>query len=386
MAEDSKEKNHPIPRGYTPNDTKDRIKWVKDKTGIDFGKTKTDKPEELQGIIENHIGFMNIPMAIVGPLLLDGMYAKGEFCVPVCTVEGTLAMSMNRGMYASNLCGGTKLKHFRQELSRAPVFIFENLNESQAFQAWVKENDNKIIKVAESTTKHGKVLRIDQYTVQNYVVLDIVMDTSNAAGQNMVTLAAQLACEFIQKETNYNYFLESNINSDKKASVRNMLLGRGHGVSAETTISNNVMKRILKMDPDILFDNYHFFPIISSMAGTHGNGIHVSNALTAIYLATGQDTACVAENSIAHFGIEKRKDGLKFKLTLPSLTVGTVGGGTRLEMQKRNLNLLGCADGERSSRKLAEIITASALALEISLICAIGSHTWTDAHMKYGRK
>ena len=386
MAEDSKEKNHPIPRGYTPNDTKDRIKWVKDKTGIDFGKTKTDKPEELQGIIENHIGFMNIPMAIVGPLLLDGMYAKGEFCVPVCTVEGTLAMSMNRGMYASNLCGGTKLKHFRQELSRAPVFIFENLNESQAFQAWVKENDNKIIKVAESTTKHGKVLRIDQYTVQNYVVLDIVMDTSNAAGQNMVTLAAQLACEFIQKETNYNYFLESNINSDKKASVRNMLLGRGHGVSAETTISNNVMKRILKMDPDILFDNYHFFPIISSMAGTHGNGIHVSNALTAIYLATGQDTACVAENSIAHFGIEKRKNGLKFKLTLPSLTVGTVGGGTRLEMQKRNLNLLGCADGERSSRKLAEIITASALALEISLICAIGSHTWTDAHMKYGRK
>ena len=386
MAEDSKEKNHPIPRGYTSNDTNDRIKWIKDKTGIDFGKARADKPEELQGIIENHIGFMNIPMAIVGPLLLDGMYAKGEFCVPVCTVEGTLAMSMNRGMYASNLCGGTKLKHFRQELSRAPVFIFENLNESQTFQAWVKENNNKIIKVAESTTKHGKVLRIDQYTVQNYVVLDIVMDTSNAAGQNMVTLAAQLACEFIQKETNHNYFLESNINSDKKASVRNMLLGRGHGVSAETTISNNVMKRILKMDPDILFDNYHFFPIISSMAGTHGNGIHVSNALTAIYLATGQDTACVAENSIAHFGIEKRKDGLKFKLTLPSLTVGTVGGGTRLEMQKRNLNLLGCADGERSSRKLAEIITASALALEISLICAIGSHTWTDAHMKYGRK
>ena len=386
MAEDSKEKNHPIPRGYTSNDTNDRIKWVKDKTGIDFSKSKTDKPEELQGIIENHIGFMNIPMAVVGPLLLDGIYAKGEFCVPVCTVEGTLAMSMNRGMYASNLCGGTKLKHFRQELSRAPVFIFDNLNESQAFQAWVRKNNNQIIKVAESTTKHGKVLRIDQYTVQNYVVLDIVMDTSNAAGQNMVTLAAQVACEFIQKETNHNYFLESNMNSDKKASVRNMLLGRGHGVSAETTINNNVMKRILKMDPDILFDNYHFFPIISSMAGTHGNGIHVSNALTAIYLATGQDTACVAENSIAHFGIEKRKDGLKFKLTLPSLTVGTVGGGTRLEMQKRNLNLLGCADGERSSRKLAEIITASALALEISLICAIGSHTWTDAHMKYGRK
>ena len=146
------------------------------------------------------------------------------------------------------------------------------------------------------------------------------------------------------------------------------------------------MKRILKVDPDILYDNWTYFPIVSSMAGTHGNGVHVSNALTAIYLATGQDTACVAENSIAHFGLEKTGEGLKFKLTLPSLTVGTVGGGTRLKMRKRNLELLGCHEGENSSKKLAEIIAGATLALELSLFCAIGSHTWTDAHMKYGRK
>ena len=30
-------------------------------------------------------------MAVVGPLLLDGVYAKGEFSVPLCTLEGTLA-------------------------------------------------------------------------------------------------------------------------------------------------------------------------------------------------------------------------------------------------------------------------------------------------------
>jgi hydroxymethylglutaryl-CoA reductase (NADPH) len=146
------------------------------------------------------------------------------------------------------------------------------------------------------------------------------------------------------------------------------------------------MRRILKMDPDILFDSWSFFPTISSLAGTHGNGLHVSNALTAIYLATGQDTACAAENSIAHLGLEKVEDGITFKLTLPSLTVGTVGGGTRLKMQNRNLAMLGCAEGEHASRKLAEIIAAATLSLEISLICAIGSHTWTDAHMKYGRK
>ena len=143
-------------------------------------------------------------------------------------------MSMNRGIYASALSGGIKVNHFRQELSRAPVFIFDNLKDSSDFQVCISKNEEKIKKVAESTTKHGRVLRIDQYTVQNYVILDLVLDTSNAAGQNMVTLAAKVACEYIQKETNHNYFLESNMNSDKKASVRNMMLGRGHGVTAET--------------------------------------------------------------------------------------------------------------------------------------------------------
>ena len=379
-------RNSSIPRGYRSEDTEARKDWVKSFSGIELDDTLKDDVEDLQGIIENHVGFLNMPMAVVGPILLDGVYAKGEFCVPICTLEGTLAMSMNRGMYASLTSGGTKVRHFRQELSRAPVFIFNNLDESTNFQIWVSSNEAQIIEIAESTTNHGRVLRIDQYSVQNYVILDLVMDTSNAAGQNMVTLAAKVACEFIQEQTNHNYFLESNLNSDKKASVRNMLLGRGHGVIAETTIKNSVMKRILKVDPDILYDNWTYFPIVSSMAGTHGNGVHVSNALTAIYLATGQDTACVAENSIAHFGLEKIGDGLKFKLTLPSLTVGTIGGGTRLKMRKQNLELLGCHTGENSSKKLAEIIAGATLALELSLFCAIGSHTWTDAHMKYGRK
>ena len=386
MTNQTNGKNSSIPRGYKSEDSTARVDWVKKFAGIDIDDTLEDSPEELRGIIENHVGFMKVPMAVVGPLLLDGIYAKGEYSVPLCTLEGTLAMSMNRGMLASSLCGGTAVRHFRQELSRAPVFIFENLDESIEFQEWVDKNKEAIISAAESTTNYGKVLRIDQYSVQGYVVLDIVMDTGNAAGQNMVTLAAKVACELIRKETGHNYFLESNINSDKKPSVRNMLLGRGHGVAAETTIKNSVMKKVLKVDPDTLFEAWPYYPTISSMAGIHGNGIHESNALTAIYLATGQDAACASENSIAHFAIEKQEDALKFKLTLPSLTVGTVGGGTRLKMQKRNLELLRCAEGEHSSRKLAEIIAGATLALDISLVCAIGSHTFTDAHMKYGRK
>ena len=214
MSDNNDVRNTGIPRGYLPEDTIARRKWVKSFSGIDLDDSVSDKVEDLQGIIENHIGFLKIPMAIVGPMLLDGTYASGEFCVPVCTLEGTLALSMNRGMYASSLCGGTIVKHFRQELSRAPVFMFDNIKQSSEFQLWVSKNEKEIINAAESTTNHGKVIRIDQYTVQNYVVLDIVMDTSNAAGQNMVTLAAKVACEYIYKKTNQNYFLESNLHFD----------------------------------------------------------------------------------------------------------------------------------------------------------------------------
>ena len=386
MSEKNNDKRNRIPRGYTAEDTQRRLKWLKNEQGFDLQDLPANDPEELKGIIENHVGYMKIPMSVVGPAMINGNYANGKYSIPLCTIEGTLAASMNRGLYASSLCGGINVKHYRQELSRAPIFIFDDLNQSQEFQVWVNEHMDDIMKAAQSTTKHGKILRIDQYTMQNYVLLDFILDTGNAAGQNMVTLAANVACDYIKQQTNHSFFLESNLNSDKKASFRNMILGRGHGVIAETAISKSVMTRVLNVDPEFLYEAFNYFPIVSAMVGTHGNGLHISNALTAIYLATGQDTACVAENSLGHFNLKRTDDGLIFRLTLPSLTVGTVGGGTRLNQQQQNLKLLECDTGEHSSRKLAEIIAGATIGLEISLLSAIASHTWTSAHMKYGRK
>ena len=387
MAKPKNGNNNRIPRGYEPEDTERRLKWLKEEKGIDFKDPPVNEPEELKGIIENHIGFMKLPMAITGPLLVDGQYAQGEFVVPISTLEGTLALSMSRGMYATFASGGIRVRHVKQELSRAPVFFFDNINDSFEFMDWVNKHKDKIIEIAESTTRFGKVLRIDQYPIQNYLILDFVLDTKNAAGQNMVTLAAKTACDYIKEETGYNYMVESNFNSDKKASTRNMILGRGHSIVAETVLKNSVLKRVLGITADLVQKLQRPGPTISAMAGTTGTHLHISNALTSIYLATGQDTACVSENSIGHFQTEPAENnGLACRLTLPSLTVGTIGGGTRLLPQKQNLEMLGCDGGEYSSRKLAEIIGASTLALEISLMSALASDTFTGSHMKYGRE
>ncbi len=386
MAKEKKNKISRIPNGYTSEDKKRRIAWLEEYTGFKYIDSPVNPPEELKGIIENNIGYMKIPMAVAGPMQLDGQYAKGEFFVPICTLEGTLAISMTRGMYASSISGGIRVRHVKQELSRAPVFIFEDLNDSFEFMRWIDEHYDDIKKVAESTTRHGKLLRVDQYPVQNYVILDMILDTGNAAGQNMVTLAAKVACDYIKEQTGHSFILESGFNSDKKASSRNMIMGRGHSVLAEVTLTHSIMKRFLGITAKDVERFQQLGPTITTMAGTSGCHLHVSNALTAIYLATGQDTACVAENAMGHFLTEQVEHGIKCRLTLPSLTIGTIGGGTRLLPQQQNLEFLGCNDGDHSARKLAEIIGASALALEISLMSAIASDTFAMAHMKYGRK
>ena len=374
-----------IPKGYANDDTDKRLDWLSDKIGFNYDTDLSTTPEDLKGIIENHIGFMKIPMAVAGPLKIEGKYANGEYYVPICTLEGTLALSMTRGMIATHRCDGIRVSHIKQELSRAPVFTFDNLNKSADFMSWIDKNFKEIKSVAESTTNHGKLLRIDQYPIQNYVILDFILDTGNAAGQNMVTLAAKTSCDYIKEKTGAEFFLESGFNSDKKASARNMIMGRGHSVIAETTISNSVIRSILDVDISNLKKYQEIGPTTTRLAGTEGCHLHISNALTAIYLATGQDTACVAENSIGHYQIEPQENDVKFRLTLPSMTIGTVGGGTRLSPQQQNLKLLGCDTGDTAARKLAEIICASALALEISLFSALASHTFTRAHMKYGR-
>ncbi|SVC80420.1 uncharacterized protein METZ01_LOCUS333274, partial [marine metagenome] len=276
MAESKNGNNNRIPRGYKREDTERRLKWLKEEKGIEFQDPPMNDPEDLKGIIENHIGFMKLPMATTGPLLVDGQYAKGEFFVPISTLEGTLALSMSRGMYATFASGGIRVRHVKQELSRAPVFFFDNINDSIELMNWVKKNQDKIIEAAESTTRFGKVLRIDQYPIQNYLILDIVLDTKNAAGQNMVTLAAKVACDYIKKETGYNYMVESNFNSDKKASARNIILGRGHSVIAETVLKKSIMKRILGINADLVQKLQRPGPTISAMAGTTGTHLHIS--------------------------------------------------------------------------------------------------------------
>jgi hydroxymethylglutaryl-CoA reductase (NADPH) len=373
------------PGGYGAVDQARRRRWVERQTGRSLEDLPPPDPEDLEGILENSVGFVPMPMGVAAPLVVEGTYARGEFVVPLCTIEGTLALSMTRGMLAMAMGGGCRTVHLRQELTRSPAFRVGSIAEIPSFLDWVREHLDCLRAAAEGTSRYARLLRIDPFPIQDWVILDFAYDTGNAAGQNMVTLSTDAACRVIREATGFPFVIESGFNSDKKPSHRSLMAGRGHSVVVECALPDRVLA-FLGVTRQAVLEFQSLALTTAQAAGLLGNNLHLANALTAIYLATGQDAACAAENALAFNTVSEAEDGLMARMTLPTLTVGTVGGGTRLPAQRRNLELLGCGEGPHSARKLAEIIAASAAALEISLMASLVSGDFAHAHRRYGRR
>jgi hydroxymethylglutaryl-CoA reductase (NADPH) len=346
-------------------------------------------PQQLQGNIENFTGVVQVPLGFAGPILIDGEHAKGEFIVPLATSEGTLVASYNRGIKVINLSGGAKMTVVADAMQRAPVFVFKDARGSRDFVAWVKKNYEKIKEESEATSSIAKLQYIDPYLSNKFTYLRFNFSTGDAAGQNMVGRATFAACSWIldnyKKGDITNFYLESNLATDKKASQINVMHSRGKRVIAEATIKREILVQHMRVEPEKL--NYHanIANVGAFLSGANNNGAHSPNAITAMFIATGQDVANVSESSAGILYTELTPEGdLYISLTIPSLIVATYGGGTGLPSQRECLEVMDCY-GKGKVNKLAEIIGAVALAGEISLGSAISSSDWVSSHETYGR-
>ena len=156
-------------------------------------------------------------------------------------------------------------------------------------------------------------------------------------------------------------------------------------VSASCTLSEECLKSVLNTNPDQLMSVFARFRSSGLRTGIQHN-INNINILTAVFAATGQDIACAKESSsgVLMWEYTPSRDGVSVTLHLPTLVIGTVGGGTQLPDQRACLDIMGCA-GSGKVRKLAEIIAGYCIALDISLLAAIGSGEFSDAHNRLGR-
>jgi len=376
---------------YSNEAIKKRQQFIKEYTGVDPKHISNYSFDAhiAQGNCENFSGVAQIPLGIAGPIKINGEHANGEFLIPLATSEGTLVASYNRGIKVLNLCGGAKCTVQRDAMQRAPVFVFDDARAARDFVDWCKMNFSKIAEEAESTSSIARLQYIDPYLSNKFAFLRFNYSTGDAAGQNMVGRATFAACSWILDNYKQNpvrhFYLESNFATDKKASQVNIMRTRGKRVTAEITLKRDVLIQQMRVAPENLAYHYGIANIGAIMSGANNNGLHSANAITAMFIATGQDVANVAESSagLVYCEITPEKD-LYFSITIPSLIIASYGGGTSLGTQKECLEMLGCY-GKDKVMKLAEIIAGVVLAGEISLASAISSSDWVSSHEQYGR-
>jgi hydroxymethylglutaryl-CoA reductase (NADPH) len=371
--------------------------YLEDIKGISLssiGSTIIDFEEVVGRNIENPIGAVQIPLGVAGPLKIVGEHVHGDFYIPLATTEGALVASISRGAKAITLSGGAFATVYRDGMTRAPLFKTANAKKAVELAKWVLNNIEDIKKVAESTTRYGKLVAIEPYIAGNNVWLRFKFTTGDAMGMNMVTMAVDKAAKYIEEKFGETELvaLSGNMCVDKKPAYINSILGRGKSVVAEAVIKKDVVSSVLKTSVNAMVDvNSRKNLLGTAMAGGIGLNAHVANVIAAIFIATGQDVAQVVESSIAYTWMEETQDGdLYASVTLPSLEVGTVGGGTWLPTQKEALSLLGVyGSGDPpgiNSVKFAEIVASAALAGEVNLVAALASDQLARAHEKLGRK
>ncbi|MCQ8896436.1 hydroxymethylglutaryl-CoA reductase [Limnobacter humi] len=383
----------PIPRlddNYSEEAASTRRAFLTAQTGASLPHTAhySLSPDSLRNNTENFIGVVQMPVGVAGPVLINGEHAQGWFYVPMATTEGTLVASYSRGMRIVSESGGVKTTVVEEFMQRAPLFEFEDARAAKRFLAWVDTHEADIRQAAESTTAHGKLMHIQRWQIARMVYTRFNYTTGDAAGQNMCGKATHAAAQWMLKnspETITHFALSGATETDKKHSHMNLMHSRGKRVIAEAVIQREVLQRLARTTPEIVFKQRQRSAIGNQLAGSAYGGPHSANGIAALFIATGQDEANVVESHAGFVFMDLTADGnLYFSVTLPSVICATRGGGTGLSTQAECLALLGC-HGEGKAKKLAEIVGATVLAGDLSLLSAIMADEWVSSHDAYGR-
>ncbi len=344
-------------------------------------------PAVTRGNIENFIGTVQMPLGLAGPLRINGEHAQGEFYVPLATTEGTLVASYSRGMRVISECGGVRSTVVRHSMQRAPVFLLEDALQARDFGEWLKDHIDEIRAAAESTTRSGKLVDIEQYPIANMLYTRFCYTTGDAAGQNMSGKATFVACEWIRAHhpLQPRYILSGAIDTDKKHSMMNVIQTRGKRVIAEFTLKRDIARQVLRIDTSDLYRYRQIAAVGALQAGSAYSGAHSANGIAALFIATGQDEANVAESHAGiTYGQLLENGDYYWSVTLPAVICATYGGGTGLPTQRECLELLGCY-GTGKADKLAEIVAAVVLAGDVSLTSAVLAGDWVSSHEALGR-
>jgi hydroxymethylglutaryl-CoA reductase (NADPH) len=375
-------------QGYDPEDVQRRREWLEQKLDVRLPLVGACAipTTEMRGNVENPIGAAQMPLGVAGPLLINGTHANGTFYVPLATTEGALVRSYERGMALLTRAGGVTTRVFADGNVVAPSFFFESVDDAHRFATALPECLEALRAEAQTTTSHGRLERVEPHAVGRTVIVTFYFHTADAQGMNMIVKAAERACQWlVGRGLAPRFQIFSGLSSEKRASGYLLAGLKGKKVVAGARVPADMLFSYMRITPKRIAEVWHSTVIGHLQANAIGFNAHYANGLSALFIACGQDVANVANAAVGITDYEVTDDGdLYASVTLPSLTVATVGGGTGLGTSRECLALLGCTGSGRAA-KLAEIFAATLLAGELSMAGAIGTGEFVSAHEEYGR-
>ena len=388
-------KLYELEKELTPIDAiRVRREYIEQETGTtldNVGTFSIDIDRVVKRNCENMIGTVQVPVGVAGPIRINGGHAQGSYWLPLATTEGALVASVNRGCSAITKAGGADARILHDGMTRAPVFATDSVIHAVQVCDWVTVHRDELKAAAESTTSHGKLSDIVTFVAGTSVFVRLEFDTKDAMGMNMVTIASAKVADLIAQGTGARLIaLSGNMDTDKKPAAINGIMGRGRSVVAGVALSHDIIAKVLKTDAKSLHEvNYRKNLVGSARAGAMGFNAHAANVVAAMFIACGQDAAHSIDGSTCITTIDLTETGVYVAVTLPSLPIGTVGGGTSVETQQECLKLLGVAGSGTppgaNAKKFAEIIGAAVLAGELSLLGALAAQHLARAHQQLGR-
>lgn len=388
---------HELPRDLPPDEAAEiRRSALEEITGGSLAKTGSyalDAGRAACRNCENFFGATQIPMGVVGPMAVRGEAFDGEVYVPLATTEAALVASTNRGCTAIRRAGGATVRVEDVGMTRAPVFRTAGIADTRRFLSWIADHEDEIRRVTEATSEYLKLMDIRPYTFGTTIYLRFRFTSGDAMGMNMATIACDRVVRgLIEPGSGVECVaLSGNYCVDKKPAAINFQEGRGKRVFAEVVLSREILAETLKTRADALLEVQYRKNLLGSIAaGAAGFNAHFANVLAAFFIAAGQDLAHVVEGSMGVTCIEAREDGAIYaSIFLPAAPMGAVGGGTALDTQREALAMMGVeVDPARPGlavQRLTEILGATVLAGELSLLAAFTSNDLARAHERLGR-
>ncbi len=367
--------------------------YLEKKLGINLSSiasTILDFDEIASRNIENSIGAIQIPLAVVGPLSINGDYASGEFYIPLATTRKAVVSGINRGCEAITLSGGARVKIIKNYIVRHTLLKTKNLAEAIKIDEWIKKNFELLKDAAERIIQHGKLKEIRSFIAGNIIWLKHVYLVEDIINENSLTKGINEICETLKKNLDNIKcitFDENLHDSFKGSSYLDEFHSKGKYVIAEALIKDDILEKVLKTSPEKIYYNKLAENLIDNNIAicSINYNIRFADIITSMYMATGQDLLRAIRSSIGCTRIEIREESsLYISVTLPNLEVEVIEKNIELPTQREALSLIGITEENPhiNASKFAEIVASTVLAGELNSLATVrlSAHERLNSH------